>query len=396
VLGDMNWGRTAAYWMMALGLESETIRPRRATAWGRGTGPTDARRSPFERICFTPSQARYTMPIHFSARNAGAERAKTVPAPIAATVTCTADAAAMPTGAKIAARFDMAKPVATQKAALGPGLMPSTNHVAANVATESTPMTQNVSGEVSPSAELCLTYSEQMERSRISAIGSALADGTRSTILAALMSGTAHTAGELAKVSGVAASTASQHLQRLVDVGLVSMEPSGRHRYFRVASAEVAQLIEMIDSIELPETRPPRRPQPGTELSYARSCYDHLAGQLGVSIYSHLIRRGLIAADRDQPVLTPLGDKRFRAIGLDLVDIQHVRRPFIRPCLDWTQRQHHLGGALGSALLTYMLSQRWLVRRSNKRALRLTEAGRRGIEQQLEIVLSRNEGMVWR
>ena len=235
---------------------------------------------------------------------------------------------------------------------------------------------------------MCLTYSEQMEQSRISAIGSALADGTRSTILAALMSGTAHTAGELAKVSGVAASTASEHLQRLVDVGLVSLEPAGRHRYFRVASAEVAQLIEMIDSIELPETHPPIRPQPGTELSYARSCYDHLAGQLGVSIYNDLIRQGLIATDQDRTVLTPLGDQRLGTIGIDLVEVRHVRRPFIRPCLDWTQRQHHMGGALGSALLDHMLGERWLVRRSNKRALRLTESGRRGIEEQLEIDLS--------
>lgn len=215
-----------------------------------------------------------------------------------------------------------------------------------------------------------------------------MADRTRSTILAALMSGTAHTAGELARRSGVAASTASEHLQRLVDVGLVSMEPSGRHRYFSIASSEVARLIETIDAIDLTETEPPQRPRPGTELTYARSCYDHLAGHLGVLIYGGLIERRIVDPDQDLPVLTLEGEEWLNEIGIDLAALRQHRRPLMRTCLDWTQRQHHMGGALGSAMLDRMLSQKWLVRRSNRRALRLTASGRRGIERQFGIMLS--------
>lgn len=138
-----------------------------------------------------------------------------------------------------------------------------------------------------------------MEGSRISALGSALSDGTRATAVAALLSGTAHTSGELASVCGVAASTMSGHLNKLIDAGLVRMEPAGRHRHYRIASTEVAELLERIDSLELPETEAPSRPRPGQNLSFARSCYDHLA-----AILTHMLDERWLTRRQDKRALT--------------------------------------------------------------------------------------------
>ncbi len=127
--------------------------------------------------------------------------------------------------------------------------------------------------------------------------------------MAALLSGTAHTSGELARTCGVAPSTMSGHLNKLIDAGLVMVEPSGRHRHYRIASREVADLLERMDSIELPETDPPNRPRPGQGLSYARSCYDHLAGQLGVEMHNVFLDREWVVVDGQVPELTAAGEQ---------------------------------------------------------------------------------------
>lgn len=231
-------------------------------------------------------------------------------------------------------------------------------------------------------------YALEMQESRISSIGSALSDPTRSTMVAALMSGTAHTAGELARISGVSASTASEHLYRLVDAGLVSVEPSGRHRYYRISSPDVARLLEDMDSITLPVIAAPKRPNPGSELSFARCCYDHLAGRLGVQLYESLVRRGVIDVSSGGAFLTTAGASRFELLGIDVSDLERAQRVLVRPCLDWTQRKHHLGGAIGAALLSHMIRDRWLTRRIDRRVLRLTRTGRDEMERHFAIVPS--------
>ena len=216
-----------------------------------------------------------------------------------------------------------------------------------------------------------------MQGSRISSLGRALADPTRAAAVAALLSGTAHTSGELARACGVAASTMSGHLSKLIDAGLVEVEPSGRHRHYRIASREVADLIERLDSIDLPETEPPKRPSPGMGLSYARSCYDHLAGQLGVELHNVFIDREWVVVEDRSPTLTADG-ARFLSddLGLDVEALRELRRPLLRIDLDWTERRDHLAGSMPAALMTYMLDNRWLTRRQDKRVLTVTETGR--------------------
>ncbi len=220
-----------------------------------------------------------------------------------------------------------------------------------------------------------------MDGSRIAAVGAALADETRSMLLAALMSGTAHTAGELARFCSVAPSTMSKHLSRLIDAGLVTAEPAGRYRYYRLAGLDVAELLEQIDSLDLPEVMTPRRPNPGTELSYARSCYDHIAGTLGVRMLESMVEQGHVAGRPDSIQLTSSGAEWLNQFGIDVGSIERARRPTIRACLDWTERKHHIGGGLGAALFQHMTTKRWISRRPDQRLLRVTPRGRDAIER---------------
>ncbi|MCP4963963.1 MAG: winged helix-turn-helix transcriptional regulator [bacterium] len=224
-----------------------------------------------------------------------------------------------------------------------------------------------------------------MEGSRIAVVGAALADETRSMLLAALMAGTAHTAGELARFCGVAPSTMSKHLARLIDSGLVVAEPAGRYRYYRLANSDVAALLEQIDAIDLPELTPPRRPNPGTELADARGCYDHIAGTLGVEIFDSMLARNYLTPTHDPAQLTPAGCVFIDQLGIDVGTLEQARRPTIRACLDWTERKHHLGGGLGAGFLELMVSNRWLTRRHDQRILRLTNRGRDAIRTHFAI-----------
>lgn len=225
-----------------------------------------------------------------------------------------------------------------------------------------------------------------MQSSRISALGSALSDPTRASTIAALLSGTAHTSGELAKACGVAPSTMSGHLSKLIDAGLVEVEPSGRHRHYRIASREVAELIERMDSIELPETTPPKRPQPGNGLSYARVCYDHLAGHLGVEMHNVFLDREWVIVDGGMPMLTTAGAQMLtNDIGLDVDHLRSLRRPMLRIDIDWTERRDHLAGSIPAALMSKMIDEKWIRRRQEKRVLTVTETGRAKLEEHFGI-----------
>ncbi len=221
-----------------------------------------------------------------------------------------------------------------------------------------------------------------MNGSRISSLGTALADPTRAATIAALLSGTAHTSGELAKACGVAPSTMSGHLSKLIDAGLVEVEAAGRHRHYRIASRELADLIERMDSIELPETNEPNRPRPGESISYARSCYDHIAGHLGVELHNIFLDREWVVVRDNVPSLTDAGERFLvEDIGLDIGHLRTLRRPMLRIDLDWTERRDHLAGSMPAALMTYMLDNRWLARRKEKRVLVVTEIGRKKLSE---------------
>ncbi len=215
-----------------------------------------------------------------------------------------------------------------------------------------------------------------MNGSRIAALAAALADPTRATTISALLSGTSHTSGELAKVCGVAASTMSSHLSKLVDAGIVRVDAAGRHRHYRIASRDVADLLERMDSLELPETRPPERPSPGQGLAEARSCYDHIAGRVGVGLHDAFVDRGWIEIVSEQPTLTDSGAQLLTDLGIDLDGLRKLKRPMLRLDLDWTERRDHLAGSVAAAIMTETINRRWIARRVDRRQLTVTTTGR--------------------
>jgi DNA-binding transcriptional ArsR family regulator len=218
---------------------------------------------------------------------------------------------------------------------------------------------------------------------RIAEVAAAVGDPARAAMLAALMDGRALTAAELAGTAAITPQTASGHLARLCMVGLIVAEKQGRHRYHRLAGPEVARMIESVMQIAggVMRDQPPRRVGPkDAALRAARTCYDHLAGALGVSIADALRASGAVEIAGDAAALTESGRARMQALGILAPDLRSSR-PLCRPCLDWSERRPHLAGVLGAAICTHALDQGWVRRRSGTRALEITPAGRRGFRQ---------------
>lgn len=226
----------------------------------------------------------------------------------------------------------------------------------------------------------------------IASVAVMMGEPSRAAMLVALVDGRAWAASTLAAEAKVAPSTASGHLARLTEGGLVQVETSGRHRYFRLAGPAVAEAIEAL--ARLAPAHPVRSLRESTHaaaIRSARTCYDHLAGRLGVSLLDALISDGLVGveaiagADAD-PVLgagralrfhlTPCGRERLDDLGVLVA--QPTRRPFVRYCLDWSEQRPHLGGALGAAMLERFVVLGWTVR-ADRRVVRVTEAGKAGM-----------------
>ncbi|MGH1504460.1 MAG: helix-turn-helix domain-containing protein [Acidimicrobiales bacterium] len=207
------------------------------------------------------------------------------------------------------------------------------------------------------------------DSARLASLGAALAAPARADIVCALLAGTAHTTSELARHVGVAVSTASEHIGVLVDAGLVETVPQGRHRYHRLAGLDVAAAIESL--IAVPSTSPAPLPSVPAKLRACRSCYDHLAGRLGVGLRDGLHARGWVVDD----ALTDEGRRGLTAVGVDLAR-GATRRPLVRPCLDWSERRHHLAGLVPARVLDHAVAAGWLRRDpAQRRHLRLTPAG---------------------
>lgn len=248
-------------------------------------------------------------------------------------------------------------------------------------------MLANIGMNASAHAEPSPAYSRRVSRSRIAELGALLGDETRVQLLTLLLDGRASTVGELARASHVALSTASGHLARLYDAGLVGVQPQGRHRYYRLAGPEVAGLLEAMQALPAPGAAGPAGHDAGqpraagsdlvraasavpSELRFARTCYDHLAGTLAVALHDLLITGGDGA-----PELVPAAPAALARLGVSETRPAGSRRPRLRDCLDWSERRPHLAGALGAALLTSLLDRGWLVRRRTPRAVRLTRTG---------------------
>lgn len=212
----------------------------------------------------------------------------------------------------------------------------------------------------------------------IARIASLLGDPARADVLTALMTDRALTATELAQIAGVTKQTMSAHLAKLREARLVSMDQQGRHRYFRLADHDVAALIESLMGVAFRTgavrlIASPREPA----LRRARICYDHLAGEVGVMVYEALLRNGALEKSRHGLRLTDPGSAWFARIGIDSEATSRQRRPLCRACMDWSERRHHLAGALGAALLTRLGELGWARRDADSRVVRFTPQGQR-------------------
>jgi DNA-binding transcriptional ArsR family regulator len=218
----------------------------------------------------------------------------------------------------------------------------------------------------------------------LTVVGAMLAEPARAKVLLALADGRSLAASVLAAEAGVAASTASHHLARLVDAGLITAATRGRYRYFTLAGPQVAELIEVVARIAPPQQITSLRQ--GTRahaVRYARRCYDHLAGRLGVALADALQEHGvLVARDDIFYTVTEQGASTFAELGIEARCGDVTRR-----CLDWTEQRSHVAGALGRALMTRLLDLGWLRRDSSTRAVRLTDAGRENLPRRLSVRL---------
>lgn len=215
-------------------------------------------------------------------------------------------------------------------------------------------------------------------------VAALIGDPARANILTVLMDGRAHTATELAHAAGVTAPTTSAHLARLTEGGLLAVERQGRHRYYRLARPAVARAVESLMALAADEAAPPRHRPTGPRdagLRFARTCYDHVAGRVGVALLDGLIAGGRVMERDGGYAVTHSGEAFFEELGIDLPALRRQRRPLIRPCLDWSERRPHLAGALGAALADRLEALGWLRRAREGRGVALTPPGRRALTE---------------
>jgi DNA-binding transcriptional ArsR family regulator len=213
-----------------------------------------------------------------------------------------------------------------------------------------------------------------------------IADPGRAAMLSLLLNGRALAAGELARAANISQQSASMHLAQLLAGGLLRVTPQGRHRYYRLASRNVAHAIESLGVISTPRKRKPVGEDEA--ISYARTCYDHLAGILAVSLADSLQKQRFLVASSDEPRgldLTRSGEKFFKEWHIDANVLHARKRHFALRCLDWTERRDHIAGLLGAAICESFLERHWITRDRNSRVVRLTSAGRLKLENLIEL-----------
>ncbi|MBT2573110.1 winged helix-turn-helix transcriptional regulator [Bacillus sp. ISL-51] len=215
---------------------------------------------------------------------------------------------------------------------------------------------------------------------------SLISDPTRSSILLSLMDGRIHPAGELAYLANIKPQTASFHLHKLLEAKLISAEKHGRHRYYKLSDADTAKVIEQLLHISPDsQVRSLKDSREKSDLHFARTCYDHLAGFIGVQVANSMIEQGLLKKADLNFEVTSEGVLFLKNFGINEEQQRNKRRAFARCCLDWSERTHHIAGALGNALLVRMLEQEWIVRKPKTRAVKITQNGRAAFEKYFNI-----------
>lgn len=215
----------------------------------------------------------------------------------------------------------------------------------------------------------------------ISALTSLLSEKSRATILAGLMDGKFHTASELAYMAAIKPQTASFHLSKLVENNIVICENNGRFRYFQLANQEVAHTLEILMAISPPpQIRSLKQSSQLKKLEKARTCYDHLAGRISVKLTNAMQSLEYIERKDKNFIIAPKGEIFFKDLGIDLLALSKKRRSFSHACLDWSERTHHLGGALGNALFERYLELKWIESKANSREIIITRLGEEGFK----------------
>ena len=213
---------------------------------------------------------------------------------------------------------------------------------------------------------------EEEFENQFSKVAVLLGDKARALMLWHLLDGRSYTAMELSTCADISAQSTSNHLTKMLNAKIIAVEKQGRHRYYRFANPEIAQVIESMASL-IPLNKPITKPKQHefNEFVYARTCYDHLAGKIGVGITESLTTCGIIQTYERDYIVTSIGKDWFQSIGINVDEVKHQKRSFAHQCLDWSERKHHMAGALGAALLNKMLENDWIRRRKNIRFNRL-------------------------
>ena len=232
---------------------------------------------------------------------------------------------------------------------------------------------------------------DRQSASAVSRIAAAIGEPARASMLYCLSDGRARTSTELAVVAGVTPSTASVHLQRLKNQQLVKVLAQGKHRYYSLEGVNVAAALEAL-SVLAGGSRDAFEPKTPSRLRAARTCYDHIAGTLGVSLHDRFTALGWLSAGSlgagNACEITLIGTKAFEAIGIDVEATRMLRRRFAYACVDWSERGPHLGGALGAALLKVALKRKWVLQDLDSRSLGITSLGRRELLARFGLVAS--------
>jgi DNA-binding transcriptional ArsR family regulator len=223
----------------------------------------------------------------------------------------------------------------------------------------------------------------------ITRIAAAIGDPVRAEMLTALMAGRALTATELANHTGITKQTGSTHLRRLLDAKLIAMHAQGRHRYFAIANEDVAQLLERMTGVAADATTRVRTGPREPALRKARVCYDHLAGELAVSMYERFTRERWLQFNQQTLVLSNEGEARITEFGIDLASARASKRALCRACMDWSERRHHLAGALGAAILELILERGWARRERASRLIVFRSSGERAFTQTFGVSVER-------
>ncbi|WP_096187414.1 ArsR family transcriptional regulator [Evansella halocellulosilytica] len=222
----------------------------------------------------------------------------------------------------------------------------------------------------------------------VASIASLISEPSRAAILTALLDGRLHPASSLAYVAGIKPQTASFHLKKMIEANVVKVVKQGRHRYYGIDNHEVATALESLLSIAPKvEIKSFKQATEDKAMRYARTCYDHLAGQVGVKITDFLLDHELVKDEGNSFTLTSKGETFFEDLQIDLKEVKRKRRAYINKCLDWSERRYHVSGAVGNALFKRLIELQWIQKVPDTRAIKVTEVGKQNLKTTFGVTL---------